>query len=91
MNSATANRTAQIPEQLDILNKMLDNATGTLSHLEDKLIPVMRPSGPAVNQGNKGGDTPSLGTPLAATLDAVNQQVGRLTARMNTLIDLIEL
>lgn len=82
-------RTPHIQEQFDILAKFLDMAGETLARLEDRLTPVLSPAPPNTSVG-KDGVLPSM-SPVARTIGEAHDSVNRLSARMQTLLDRIEL
>lgn len=82
-------RPAMITTELMTAEKRLEELHGILGALEARLSQVMQPEPPSATGGPRDGmPTPSV--PIAAALMTLNVRLGMATARVQSLLDRLE-
>lgn len=91
-NSPVAARQALIPDELQRVEKQIDNVGELVQILEQRIDSALRPSAPDTTAPGGINDLrPSIGVPLADSLQSAQVRLCAITARLNSLLERIEL
>jgi len=86
---ATPKRLALIPEQLNGLDKRIEDAHNLISALENRLSGVLQPDAPTAGAIQAGPDSPPF--MVGAALSEANARLGSVIRRLQSLLDRCEL